>query len=223
MKRLEVALGVVAIAAVLATPAHAREEPPVVAGQTGDRDAPPAARWSVAASIGPIVLITTTPGTRVGPVTTLGANSPVTAWQVELVRRRDDRRMIFGGALEGTYGHEQGGSWANGIGPQLLGAHAFVGAAWRFRSLSLDGTLGAGLEAAQVTVPYSVYVSPSEFISGQSSTHDLGVYFQGALAAALSITDSIDVVLQFATHLTPSLRDESWFGASMIGVRYTLP
>jgi hypothetical protein len=42
------------------------------------------------------------------------------------------------------------------------------------------------------------------------------------LAAALSVTDSIDILLQFDAHLTAS-HDENWFGASMIGVRYTLP
>jgi hypothetical protein len=159
MKRLTAAFGTVAIAWFLATAAYAGEGPPVVTGQSRDEAAPTTARWSLAASIGPIVLIPAYPGSRVWPVTTLGADPPVTEWQVEVVRRRDDQRMIIGGALEGTYGHEQGGAWANGVGPQLLGAHAFVGGSWRFRSFSLDGTLGAGLEAAQVSVPYSVLIS----------------------------------------------------------------
>ncbi len=192
--------------------AYATGETPLVVERPDEPKPAAPTRWSLGASIGPIVAVLEQPFTSAWPPTYPGW-SHVTAWQLELLRRRDDQRMIFGGALEGTYG---------GIGPQLFAAHAFLGRQWWYGALTLETGFGIGLEAAEVDAFYTAPFGQHGVTARTYETYHLGLYCQGAIAAALSISDSLDVLLQFAVHVTPT-HDEDWFGASMLGVRYALP
>ena len=53
-------------------------------------------------------------------------------------------------------------------------------------------------------------------------SYQLGFYAQGTLAAAVPLSNAIEVLLGLGVHLTGT-HDENWFAASTIGLRYRLP
>jgi hypothetical protein len=184
-----------------------------IAIRTGPRSSSQPLQWSISGSIGPIIA-----GDEGAPGTwweSVGIQ-PSTAWQFTVQRRREHRRLIIGGTLEGTYNHN-----GNGNGPQLLGSDVFVGADWRYRYCNLEATIGVGPEAAK-GVQYQSIAYPN------STSREFGVwvyhfsfYAQGTIAAALPLSSSVEGLLQLGVHLSGSY--ENWFAASTIGVRYTLP
>jgi hypothetical protein len=177
------------------------------------RSRPRPLRWSISGSIGPVIA-----GYENSPVE-VGSPSfflPVVAWQFDVQRRREDERLVLGGSLEGTQGHN-----GNPQGPQLIGANIFVGAAWHYRYCALEATIGAGPEAATTfqtdTLTVGNYTEPSPYYSFR-----FALYAKGTVAAAVPLSDSIEGLVQLGFHVTSS-HEESWFAASTIGLRYLLP
>jgi hypothetical protein len=190
------ALGALTTLALFENSAVAADAPPVAA-VTPATPGPGTPEWTLSAAAGPVIIALQNPSG--GPwQPTFDARS--VSWQMELQRRFADRPFLLGGALEGTY--DQTG------GQQLLGAHVFVGTAWRQRLWSLEATIGVGLEAAQTLQA--------------DLTYHLGIYGQGALVAAVPISGALEALLGLGVHLTAT-HDEDWFAASTIGVRYRLP
>ncbi len=169
--------------------------------------------WSVSGAAGPVIVGLATPSAGVWPPS-FGLTS--TAWQVDLQRRRTDERFVAGVTLEGTYDHD-----AKGAGQQLLGVNAFIGTGWRHPHWTLETTIGAGLEAAQM---FQVNVVSSYYAMAAFShpSYELGLYAQGTLAAAVPLSNAIEILVRLGVHLTGS-HDEDWFAASTIGLRYRLP
>ena len=174
-----------------------------------------AIEWSVTGAAGPVFAGLASPSAGVWPP---GVGLPATAWQVELQRRHPNETFVTGVTLEGTYDNASGGA-----GQQLLGLDAFVGHDWHHRHWSLEATIGAGVEAAGAGVDTAqvsqLYGRP---IFSGNLAYQLGLYAQGTLAAAVPVTDSVDILVRLGVHLTAS-HDENWFAASTIGLRYRLP
>jgi hypothetical protein len=172
-------------------------------------------RWSISGSIGPVIADVER---SFGATWSSLGFQPSTAWQIAVQRRREHERLVIGGRLEGTYNHS-----GNGQGPQLLGAELFVGSDWRFRHFTLEATIGAGPEAANILQHESIaYGYPTMNTTYYFSTYHFDFYAQGAIAAAIPLGGSMEGLLQLGVHLNSSYAD-NWFAASTIGVRYTLP
>ncbi len=139
-----------------------------------------------------------------------------TAWQVDLQRRRPNERFVAGVTLEGTYDHAGGGA-----GQQLLGVDAFIGNDWHHRHWSLEATIGAGVEAAQIYYEDN-YGGASSATTLFWGLREPGLYAQGTLAAAVPVSNDVDILLRLGVHVTAA-HDEDWFAASTIGLRYRLP
>ena len=170
--------------------------------------------WSVSGSVGPVIVALDQPFLVMGPFTVRIHDS--TAWQLEVQRRRMNEHLVIGGTLEGTHSNR-----ANTDSAQLVGVNVFVGAAWHFRLCSLEATIGAGPEAASVAQFVTVPVGyQTELVSYDA--YRFALYAKGSIAAAIPVTDSIEALLQLSFHVT-STQEQSWFGASTIGVRYLLP
>ena len=174
-------------------------------------------RWSISGSVGPVV----------GGVTRVRGSGwasfglqPSTAWQLTVQRRREHERLVIGGTLEGTYNED-----GNGDGPQLIGAHVFVGADWRFRYCNLEATIGAGPEGAKSTPSEIVsYTTPGNgFVSSINaySVYRLDFYTQGTAIAAIPLSGSVEGLLGLGAHLN-AFQDKNWFATATIGLRYTL-
>jgi hypothetical protein len=182
--------------------------PPIATEPSSD-----SVEWSVSGAAGPVLVGLAAPSAGPWPPS-FGVTS--TAWQVELQRRRKDERFIAGVTLEGTYDHDK-----NSAGQQLLGVDAFIGTTWRYRHWTLETTIGAGIEAAQIfqVNPVSAFYETFDFIN---PSYELGLYIQGTLAVAVPLSNAIEVLLKFGVHLTEA-HDENWFAAGTIGLRYRLP
>jgi hypothetical protein len=219
--------GLLAVSALLGRSSLAADAPLVAEGQapagsltaatTGSlQGSPDSVEWSLTGAAGPVILGVKSPSSGAWPLS-WGLTSS-TAWQLDLQRRRKDERFVAGVTLEGTYDHD-----GSGAGQQLLGVDAFVGTSWHHRHWTLEATLGAGFEAAQIlqqdVVTYLNY-NVSGFV--YHTSYQVGFYAQGALAAAVPVSNAVDVMLRLGVHLTGA-HDEDWFAASTIGLRYTLP
>jgi hypothetical protein len=192
-----VLLGNLARAADIAPAADATSPPASTTMTSAPPRSPESVEWTVSVAGGPVFVTLATPAAW-----PLSFGSRSTAWQVELQRHSGDSPFLSGVTLEGTYDPSGG--------QQMLGVDAFSGMTWRHRHWSLEVTVGAGVEAAQrlddtVGIPYQ-----------------LGVYAQGALAAAVPVSSSLAVLVRLGVHLTPT-HNQDWFAASTIGLRYTLP
>jgi hypothetical protein len=206
-------------------------EPPPLATEPSDKVAPPSnaplpngtrlelrsqserlpspLRWSVSGSMGPVIA-------DVGHGITWNAfafRRPSTAWQVTVQRRRERERLVIGGTLEGTY-NESG----TGEGPQLIGAHVFVGADWHFKYCSLEATLGAGPEGARVT---QLAFSTTGSGAWTYSVYHVDLYTQGTGSAAIPLSASLEGLLGLGAHLN-AFQDKNWFATATIGLRYKL-
>jgi hypothetical protein len=164
--------------------------------------------WSVVGAAGPVIVGLASPSAGIWPPA-IGLTS--TAWQVDLQRRRPNERFVAGVTLEGTYDHAGGGA-----GQQLLGVDAFIGNDWHHRHWSLEATIGAGVEAAQI------YYEDNYGAFSYHVSYELGLYAQGTLAAAVPVSNDVDILLRLGVHVTAA-HDEDWFAASTIGLRYRLP
>jgi hypothetical protein len=219
-------LRLLAVSALLGRSSLAADTPLVTAGQaraasiTAATTAPPqpstdSVEWSLSGAAGPVIVGIKAPSASVWPPS-FGLTS--SAWQLDLQRRRNDERFVAGLTLEGTYDH--GG---DGAGQQLLGTDVFVGSDWRHRHWTLEATIGAGLEAAQIRQQDIIsYLPPQVSPFVYHSSYQLGFYAQGTLAAAVPVSNAVDVLLRLGVHLTGA-HDEDWFGASTVGLRYRLP
>jgi hypothetical protein len=170
--------------------------------------------WSVSASVGPVIAAFDRGAFVVGPFTVRIHDS--TAWQVEVQRRRTNGHLIIGGTFEGTHSNR-----ADEDSPQLLGVNVFVGADWHSRLCNLEATIGAGPEGASILQYESVPVG-NETEALPYYSYRFALYAKGAIAAAVPLGDSIEGLVELGFHVS-STREESWFGASTIGVRYILP
>ncbi|HLK92255.1 MAG TPA: hypothetical protein VKZ18_20340 [Polyangia bacterium] len=188
---------------------------PAIAVRVARRTPPSPLRWSVTGSIGPLVAGL---GHQSSYPWSAGFGlEPSTMWQIAVQRRRERERLVVGGALEGTYNNS-----GNGVGPQLIGAEVFVGADWPHKYCTLEATIGAGPEAAS-TVGIDTYTAMNGgFSSGTYVTYYLDLFARGSVAATVPLSGALEGVLQLGAHLNAS-RNEQWFAASTIGVRYTLP
>jgi hypothetical protein len=185
-----------------------------IAARVEERVSTDPIEWSVSGAIGPVLTSVDSPSSGVWPLS-FGTSS--TAWQLELQRRRTGEQFVLGVTFEGTYDHA-----GNGSGQQLFGTNVFVGSDWRHRHFTLEATIGAGLEAAQIRQQYNVSYGSAGTGFVYYPSYQLGLYAQGALAAAVPLTRSIEVLIRVGVHITSS-HDEDWFATSTIGLRYTLP
>ena len=178
-----------------------------------------AVEWFVSGAVGPVFAGLAAPSAGIWPP---AAGLTSTAWQVELRRRRPNERFVAGVTIEGTYDRGGGG----GAGPQLLGLDAFIGKDWQHRHWSLEATIGAGLEAAGAGVEAAqesqTYGSTTTFTYTYRLAYQLGLYTQGTLAAAVPVSNAVDILVRLGVHLSAA-HDEDWFAASTIGLRYRLP
>lgn len=203
-------------AAPVAPPPFADFPPgPTIAVRVEPRVPPSRLRWSVTGSIGPLIA-----GVGHQPSSdwsTTAGLEPSTMWQIAVQRRRERDRLVVGGTLEGTYNHS-----GNGVGPQLIGAEVFVGADWPHKYCTLEATIGLGPEAASAVSLEGFTTAGGSFSSSPYFTYHLDLFVRGAVAAAVPLSGALEGILQLGVHLNAS-RDEQWFAASTIGVRYTLP
>jgi hypothetical protein len=210
-----VGLGLLVVSVLVERSSPAAEPPLVVDAKAPAGSAADSVEWSLSGAAGPVIAGIARPSSGVWPLS-VGLTS--TAWQLDLQRHRKNEQFIAGVSLEGTYDHEAGGA-----GQQLLGANAFIGSDWRYRHWTLEATIGAGLEAAQIlqqdVVTYFNY-NVSGFVYHPS--YQLGFYAQGTLAAAVPLSNAVEVLIKLGVHLTGA-HDEDWFAASTIGLRYRLP
>jgi hypothetical protein len=212
-----VGLGLLVVLALVGRSSRAAEMPLVVETKAPAASTADSVEWSLSGAAGPVLAGITRPSAGVWPLS-FGLLS--TAWQLDLQRRRKNEQFVAGVSLEGTYDHEAGGA-----GQQLLGADAFIGNDWRHRHWTLEATIGAGVEAAQVSQQDVVAYSNSNYnVSGfvYHPSYQLGFYAQGALAAAVPLSSAVEVLIRLGVHLTGA-HDEDWFAASTIGLRYRLP
>ncbi len=178
--------------------------PHPVVGPPGER------RWSLSLAYGPTAPV----GRWLGVCSTCGETGFAPAWQLEL-QRRTPGTELWGVAVEGTSGE---------VNAQLLGAGAFIGARWRHGRLGAEATLGAGLELDNI--PYQATVTTQSTLTGFSSatttgTHlRPGVFGRGTLAAAIALTDSFEVLLRVAGHVSYGASGGDGFGAATVGLRY---
>ncbi len=170
--------------------------------------------WSVSGSIGPVMAAFDRGFFYVGQFSVRVHDS--TAWQVEVQRRRTNEHLIIGGTFEGTHSNR-----GDEDSPQLLGVNLFVGAAWQFRFCNLEATIGAGPEAASILQYESVPIG-NQTESLPYYSYRFALYAKGAIAAAVPLGDSLEGLVELGFHVS-STREESWFGASTIGLRYVLP
>ncbi len=123
---------------------------------------------------------------------------------------------FIGAALGGT-----AGDWA----PQLLGATAFVGSARHLGHWSFEPTIGAGLELAEVMETNSVTTESSTTGVTNSSTTSNSIRpalcFDGTIAMAHPVSDSLDAFFRLALHGTTAGLD-NWFFSATLGLRYNL-
>ncbi len=182
---------------------------PVTADSSSD-----SVEWLVSGAVGPVFAGLAAPSAGIWPP---GVGLASTAWQVELQRRRPNERFVGGVMLEGTY--DRGG----GAGPQLLGLDAFIGKDWHHRHWSLEATIGVGVEAAGAGVAAAQELQSYSYTTYINRlSYQLGLYAQGTLAAAVPVSNTVDILLRLGVHLTAA-HDEDWFAASTIGFRYRLP
>lgn len=171
--------------------------------------------WSVAAVVGP----TFSPfgignGFNVEwrhPGLVMGA-----AWQLSIQHRPASGGTILGADVEGTSGDYD---------PQLLGVAGLVGREWRFRRWRVEGILGGGLEAARViSATFMASSTSAGFVAVTTATESSkpGLFARGALAAALPLSDSTELVAQLGAHAS-SVSFGGWYGTASLGLRYTLP
>ena len=209
-----VGLGLLVVSALVGRSSRAAETPLVVETKAPIAATVDSVEWSLSGAAGPVIAGIARPSSGVWPLS-FGLLS--TAWQLDLQRRRKNEPFVAGVSLEGTYDHEAGGA-----GQQLLGADAFIGSDWRHRHWTLEATIGAGVEAAQISqqdvVVYSNNVSGFVY----HPSYQLGFYAQGTLAAAVPLSSAVEVLIRLGVHLTGA-HDEDWFAVSMIGLRYRLP
>jgi hypothetical protein len=170
--------------------------------------------WSVSGSVGPVIAAFERDPSSAGPFSVRIHDS--TAWQLEVQRRRINEHLVIGGTFEGTRSNR-----AEGDSPQLLGVNVFMGAAWHYRHCNLEATIGAGPEAASILqfdiLPTGGQTEPSPYYS-----YRFELYAKGTVAAAVPLGDSIEGLLELGFHVSGT-HEESWFGASTIGLRYVLP
>jgi len=169
-------------------------------------------RWSVSGSLGPALAAFN----RFGYFEWISPSAPVTAWQISVQRRREDQRLVIGGALQGIYSSD--GNALSGPGVPLLGANVFLGAEWRFRHCALETTVGAGPQAQSTLDLRGLYGFP---LSDGPTTYRLAFFAQGTIAAGIPISGSLEGLVQVGVNVNAS-HDEFWFVASTFGLRYTL-
>ncbi len=188
--------------------------------RTQPPEAPRALRWSISASIGPVIGDFLS-GTTFSFQNVFEHVEPSTGWQISVQRGREHERLVIGGRLEGTYNHS-----GNGQGPQLIGADVFVGASWRHKYCNLEATIGAGPEAASVIrFDFQPYPTPGGSNTTTSITpyfvYALDLYTQGTAIAAIPLGGTIEGLLGVGAHLN-AFQDRNWFATATIGLRYKL-